>query len=476
MKPILCASAVLLSAAAQAGVAEAVPLIRGSQGSVRRYPEIARHLAADGLYYAAVPYVKEYLARVPVSRGGRAGSFDALVDKVASRVGIKQFEVMPTKFLERSGAPTLRYILARKRFRQGDHDGAMASLGGRIPRNHPTKPFALLLEGTILSIQKRHEAAHERFRQCVSMSGGRGGAGERRQLRINRDSCLAGIARNHFAAKQFRRADLAYLDIDKSSPVWPEILFEEAWSSFYRGNHNRTLGKLVTYKAPVLASIHNPEIDVLRALSYMELCLWDDAQKVVDEFYEKYSRGLSSLRRLSGRSLKSFYLMARDGLSRASGGGAAAGDGLVGAVVRSLGRDSAYQELNRSFQEGKKEVERVGRIRDARARAVLTSNLRDSLGLQRSLIGGYVRKVVANAASSVDRMMQGMSYIKLEVLSRQKASLYEADLEGGGDGRGRGRLKYLERNDKQYFWTFNGEFWADELGDYVFALGSECRA
>ena len=32
----------------------------------------------------------------------------------------------------------------------------------------------------------------------------------------------------------------------------------------------------------------------------------------------------------------------------------------------------------------------------------------------------------------------------------------------------------VERNEKQYFWDFNGEFWADELGDYVFALKSEC--
>ena len=26
-----------------------------------------------------------------------------------------------------------------------------------------------------------------------------------------------------------------------------------------------------------------------------------------------------------------------------------------------------------------------------------------------------------------------------------------------------------------YLWTFNGEFWADELGDYVFSLKSECK-
>jgi hypothetical protein len=42
-------------------------------------------------------------------------------------------------------------------------------------------------------------------------------------------------------------------------------------------------------------------------------------------------------------------------------------------------------------------------------------------------------------------------------------------------GRARGDVAYLRRTDKQYFWTFNGEFWADELGDYVFSLKSECK-
>ena len=63
-----------------------------------------------------------------------------------------------------------------------------------------------------------------------------------------------------------------------------------------------------------------------------------------------------------------------------------------------------------------------------------------------------------------------MSFIKLEVLARKKQSLYEPKSKSGK----RGDIRYIERNDKQYFWDFNGEFWADELGDYVFALGSEC--
>ena len=67
---------------------------------------------------------------------------------------------------------------------------------------------------------------------------------------------------------------------------------------------------------------------------------------------------------------------------------------------------------------------------------------------------------------------QGMSFIKLEILALKKERLYKTD--SPYKGKKRGDVKYIDRNDKQYFWNFNGEFWADELGDYVFALRSEC--
>jgi hypothetical protein len=42
----------------------------------------------------------------------------------------------------------------------------------------------------------------------------------------------------------------------------------------------------------------------------------------------------------------------------------------------------------------------------------------------------------------------------------------------GGD-RTRGNV-IPSRRDDQYYWSFNGEFWNDELGDYVFGLESAC--
>ena len=91
---------------------------------------------------------------------------------------------------------------------------------------------------------------------------------------------------------------------------------------------------------------------------------------------------------------------------------------------------------------------------------------------QKRILGAYIRSRLISHYATMYKAFEGMSYIKLEVLSRRKSDLYNYGLS---ENRKRGDLKFLSRNEKQYFWIFNGEFWADELGDYVFSLKSECN-
>ncbi|MFX6036336.1 hypothetical protein ABTE74_23385, partial [Acinetobacter baumannii] len=65
--------------------------------------------------------------------------------------------------------------------------------------------------------------------------------------------------------------------------------------------------------------------------------------------------------------------------------------------------------------------------------------------------------------------------VKLEMLRRSRAQVEKLGdaLNNGEDVWGhkkRGSLGKPSMRDNQFFWSFNGEFWADELGDYTFAL------
>lgn len=443
-----------------------------ARGNTQSYPYIVTQMVEHGLYFASIPYIKEYLA---TQQKVQDNKIDDLIDEVVTRVGVRQFEVMPSGFLSKSNAPTLRYIVAKKAFRKGQYSTVISAIKNGINDTHPVKPFALHLEAATLAIQGKNSTAAETYKECIRISSSQAGRTKEinrlRQLEINRDNCIVGVARALFSDKKFEAANLAYLDLDKRSHVWPEILFEEAWNSFYMGDFNRTLGKLVTYRAPILDFAFNPETEILKALTYMELCLWADANATVEDFYNAYEKDTASLigaLKSYGNDYKKFYMLAKASLE-----GKASGNKLLDKLLSGLSRDPAYRELYDSFQDGRNELEAVNKLNNDRHKKILIDNLKDSMLTQRNLVGAYVRTNLFNKLRAIRKAFEGMSYVRLEILSRRKDELYSA--ADPVKDRARGDISYLKRNEKQYFWTFNGEFWADELGDYVFALRSECR-
>lgn len=469
MKNKILILAALLSFSSIASTDLAWKYLVKSKGSVKYYPSVIQNLVKEKLYFASIPYIKELLAR---GQSFNSKEIDSLIDEVVTNVGVKQFEVLPVSFLSKSNAPTLKYILAKKYFRKSMYTKALKELNGTIPSRHTSKPFALFLEGSIFSITKKYSSAIKAYNECISKSesiSNQGNENRKRQLNINRDYCIVGKARAQFSQGKYDQANLDYLDLSKSSHIWPEVLFEEAWNSFYMRDYNRTLGKLVTYNSPFLSFVFNPEVDVLRSLTYMELCLWQDTLKVVDQFYAKNEndhRRIESFLKKNGKDYKYFYLLAKSKMK-----GKESGNKLLNKMIDSILRDPTFREMFDFFHTGRDEFEVINKLPKSQIKNILKLNLKEALLLQRNLVGAYVRKQLHLNWHQVRKTFLDMSYIKLEVLSRRKESLYSPSVSMN---RGRGDIKNLKRTDKQYFWNFNGEFWADELGDYVFSLKSEC--
>ncbi len=461
----------ILSVAADASILKAQSLFEKNRRSVKYYPNIAKELADDGLYFSAIPFIKEYMMRSQMIKNK---SIDVLIDRIVTEVGGKQFETLPKSILSKTNAPSVRYILAKRYFRTGKYESALAEARKVYSDDHPARPFALFMEGSIYSLNKKYNSAILAYKKCIDVAedhiSDAKNPDRKRQLEITRDYCIVGIPRAEFAAGKFKAAHSHYMDLPKSSHVWPEILFEEAWTSFYLKDYNRTLGKLVTYKAPLFEYLFNPEIEILRALTFMEMCLWSDAKVVVDEFYSKFSNEAQSLRNELDRVGKNFKFFYK--LGKAKVEGATSSNKLKDSILKAVVGDSAFGEMFTAFQQSRAELDKLNAMARSDFKRSLAIGLRDTLIHQRDLIGAYVRRGMLDYMRKMDRAFEGMSYIKLEVLSRRKAAIYDLDVSFN---KKRGDINNLQRTDKQYFWTFNGEFWADELGDYVFSLKSECK-
>lgn len=437
--------------------------------SLSGYRRTILELVDGGYHYSVVPWMKDYIVK---SDRTLDSEMEGALDQMLYATGVKPFESLPESILRKSRSGNIRYILAKRLFKQGKHQEALNELNG-ISADHSAYPFVANLKATIYSHLNDNKEAETQFRDCISASQRRMGKvssnTQKNQLETNRDYCVAGIGRVQFAQGDYKKSELSYLDIEKESFVWPEILFEEAWTSYYQQNYNRTLGKLVSYKAPVFDFIFKPETEVLKALSYMKMCLYEDAKKTADDFYSELlnpSRDLRTFLISRGKDYRYYYTLMAD-----HEGNKPAPLPLVDHILKSIEKDAAYLEMKSSLAAAIGEYNLLRKKPGSSMQANLIKNVKTLADEYRTTLGAYVRAGLVSKYAELYSAFQSMSYIKLEVLAQRKERLYRSDID---QSKKRGDVKYIERNDKQYFWTFNGEFWADELGDYVFALRSEC--
>lgn len=439
-----------------------------SSNSRAKAHSIINELEKAKLHNSALSYLKEHI----IKYRSVSSKLYPTIEKIIRKVGTSQIEGLPLSKLNSISTPIINYVVAKKLLKKNRYSEALKKLKS-INSNHHLYPFAANLMAVIYNSKNDLDNSLRSFNDCIRSSSSAQSTNntslENDKLKVNKDICTLGVARTQFEAKQFDKADLSYLDIPKSSPQWPEILFEEAWNSYYQKNYNRTLGKLVSYKAPVFDYIFNPEIEVLTALSYLKMCLYKDAQSISDSFYEKYLKETRRLRtnlKSQGKKYSYFYRLISDFEQTKT-----SNNWLYEKMLKNISRDLVFRKMKTTLKSAIDELRLVKTYRASRFRSNVYRNIQESINSQMKMIGGYVRSRMINMYAQLYKSFEGMSYIKLEVLAQRKARLYNPQTKDDGK---RGDIELIEKNEKQYFWNFNGEFWADELGDYVFALRSEC--
>lgn len=427
-------------------------------------------LVNSNYHFSAVPWMKDFLVKNTKTLDK---DLENAFDKMIYVTGVKPFETLPEEILSRSRSGNIRYILAKRLFKRNKPNEALAELN-RVGGDHPAYPYVAHMKGTIYASLNKFSEAESQFKDCIRTSESESSDADSRlqknQFLLNRDYCVAGVARAQFAAKKFLKAELNYLDIQKTSFVWPEILFEEAWTSYYLKNYNRTLGKLVSYKAPVFDFVFKPEVEILKSLTYLKMCLYEDAKKTADDFYNDLfqpSKDLRSFLNSRGKDYKYYYNLMADHETNKS-----APLPIIDLILKSIEKEGAFIEMKGAFTSAIGEYNRLRKEKASGFRSNMMTNLKLVLDEYRTVLGAYIRAGMVSKYAELYSAFEGMSYIKLEILALRKEKLYQSNVKASS--KKRGDVQYIQRNDKQYFWTFNGEFWADELGDYVFALRSEC--
>ena len=489
--------------------------------------EQANRLMTSGQYYSAARFA--YSAAQDAISPADQGDANAVVTLSLIRAGLYQsstyffFKTLETKhkpsirrvlsqvdiLFERSGVDSFRdylirftdyndydvlnrsaylFSLGKTALLRGDENKSIQYLNG-VSVSSPLYPRALQLRGTALAIQGRIDESFEDFRECqqnaklvirardTNSSRHRLESGEAKDL-ANR--CLASRARVLYQAERFGQAEDLYNLVPKTSNVWTDILFEEAWNSYSKREFNRSLGKLVTYKSPLLKSMLNSEIDILRAQGYLSLCLYEDTEEVLNEFTSSYSevgRSVKQFVEQNESSLINFYILGLQTL-RAPLSSTVPLHRMANRFIRGPYFASIVQQ-DLEIAAERLSLTTLARLTQSPENGGMTSFLREVLKwrerMNRSFGGAFVKNSLIDHHAQLVADFEKVSFIKIELLSRAKEKIIRQSKTSQAEREERVRGNVLPiRRDNQMFWIFNGEYWADELGDYVFGLRSEC--
>jgi hypothetical protein len=247
---------------------------------------------------------------------------------------------------------------------------------------------------------------------------------------------------------------------------------DKAWANYYLKDYNRALGLTVTYKSPLLESYFFPEAEVLTALSYYNLCLWDDALRVVDHFYEYYQPKADALKEILGKNKKSdtyfLDLYYADPKTREN----------LNPFIRNLITQTRKQvKFNldlASLKAARDELVLIKRLKNKNEFTdQIEGNLNSTINFISAKINFYIKKEIFTFINEIHKHSFSMFNLKLELLSKKRDEIYNSQQNQTKD-RNRGSENNVKRKSSQYFFDFNGSFWADELGDYSFGLKSQC--
>jgi tetratricopeptide (TPR) repeat protein len=437
-----------------------------------RNKKIAHQLIEGQFYFSAIPFINQYLEQHNEIDAELENDIETLVIKTGTMAVLNLDE----KKLDHFNIPSIALVHGTRLFNKGQFAKSYEVLS-KIPDSHQFSIEASLIKGTIRNLDRKLIEASIYYQNCITKSqryeNDSKGEKLKRYYTYLKETCIIRNARIKMEENKYQEAIDIYQQIDKRSYKWPYILMDKAWAAYYMEDYNRSIGLSITYKSPLLESYFFPESEVLMALSYYNLCLWDDSMKVINHFNEVYQPRAEALKEILGKNKNSntyfLDLYYAEPEKRES----------LNPFIRNLITQTRKQvkfnlDLN-SLKSAKEELAQLKRLKvQTEFVLIIESDIETTINFISANINFYIKKEIFNFINEIKKHSYSMFNLKLELLSKKRDDLYSSDNATGADKRNRGNSANINQKNDQYFFDFNGSFWADELGDYSFGLSSQC--
>jgi tetratricopeptide (TPR) repeat protein len=442
------------------------------KAKTKRTEKLLKGLMKEKMYYSAALVMNLQLKKGIIF----SPKMKSYITPIILKVGVESFFDIDNKTLSKQKDNGLNFVLGLKFLKFKKYKTAIKYLN-RIHKDSRLYPETQLSIGTVYDFQKKYKKATLALNKCIEKSTLEIELARhvklKRYFTYLKESCQLHIGRSSFQRRHYTKSIKDYDTIAKTSYRWPHTLIEKAWANYHLKDYNRTLGLVVTYKSPLLSSYFYPESEYLRALSYYKLCLWDDSLTTIAHYYKFYKSKSDSLRAILDKESQStdfFYNLTNKELNQAE-----KLNPYMRNLLNQIKKTVKYSVISSNIKNANKELVILSKKKKRNTKTMkrFKSNLLKEIKEKKRVLNHFVKRNMYNFINQMHKYSYDLFLVKLEILSKKRELVYQNKL--ALEDRSRGDLESVERKENQFFWNFNGAFWADELGDYSFGLKSKCE-
>lgn len=444
---------------------------------------LARALQALDLPYSASRFYGAIVRQGPVNNPFFRQAFEQL-GIINSTVSLGQAQIVQLVSGRNGGPMNPEYIPGAARgfyfYYQGvenfdDRKYEAATREFRaVPGGSPYYLRAQFHLGVISNLQGRHSQAISYF------SGVASGARRDDEGEHLRDAAIMNIARVEYETKRFVEALQQYGRIGRDSDLWLDAQFEGSWAYFMIQKHNSALGSLHTVLAPFFENRFYPESYILQSITFLRLCRFDETKAALERFRDRYQPLFGELKKLIndyGENHRGFYKLVYD--FRA---GSLTRFKEAWPIFDSLSRTDAFREGAISVRNSDSELARLSRFGGKWASSGLQEELRNFLGKKKAVASDEAGRRLYQKLSDQRDYLKDLSrqteFINAEMLLNRVDALRASLQVSTAEKRINfiGGFQILNIGQELEYWPFQGEYWEDELGYYVYNIDSSCSA
>jgi len=285
-----------------------------------------------------------------------------------------------------------------------------------------------------------------------------------------------GMARVFYSTGDYETSLKYYGKIDRASPRWAQALFESSWAYFQIDRYDKALGNLHSLNSPFFDDAYFPEGLILSSVIYFYNCKYDRVRYELDDFEYLYAPLKEQMQRVldenpNAEAMFNWYREINDQSAPARD--------RATRIIRAAVDDKEVRAKFRLVKLIDEESEKLESMPSSWKESDLANMLTQEASLARSFAledaGKLARQRLERRLDRLKDLINQKERILVEVAQAEKGRI-EADIKAGMEVESqkvdRGGL---DPGGDRMYWKFNGEYWRDEIGRYVFNIRPQCQ-